>query len=67
MTTNTQTIKVNCQTFRRNPDGTWGSILTADINTATGSIRLPPGMTFKKGRTFSGVDVVTVLEQTCAR
>ena len=56
---------VTCQSFRKNDDGSWISILTTDIATPTGSIRIPAGMTFVKGKTLLGEDVAGLLEKNC--
>jgi len=56
---------VTCQAFAKNNDGSWTSILSTDVNTPTGTIRIPPGMTFIKGKTLLGEDVVELLEKNC--
>ena len=52
--------------FRKNPDGSWTSIRNSDVPTITpeGTARVCPGMTFHKGRTYWGIDVVGQLEQS---
>ena len=58
-------IAVTCQAYRKNSDGSWTSVQVSDINRPDGIIRIPPDMTFKKGTTLCGVDVVALLDQNC--
>ena len=59
--------KITCQNFSKNPDGSWNSIVSGDIVEPDGTIRFPPGMTFRKGITFYGIDVVAMLDQQCTK
>ena len=58
-----QKINIKNQAFNKNPDGSWTSIQNADIDAPIGTIRIPPKMTFRKGRTLNGIDVATLLDQ----
>lgn len=51
------------EAFKKNDDGTWTSLQTTFVNSPVGEVRIKPGMTFKPGRTFIGVDVVALLEK----
>jgi len=58
-------VSIRCEPFKKNQDGSWSSIQPADIRTARGDIRIPPGMTFMKNRPVWGVDVATYLDEHC--
>jgi hypothetical protein len=59
--------KLAFDAFKKNPDGDWVSVKNSDLNTKSNKvIRVPPGMTFKKGGTFLGFDIVQVLEYLSA-
>jgi len=58
---------VNCQHFSKDSEDSWVSVHITDIKAPNGIIRIPPGTTFRKGRTLSGVDVVSLLEQFCSQ
>lgn len=57
-----QTIAIIFEAYKRNKDGSWVSVQVNDINTPYGVIRIPPSMTFIKGRKFSGIDIAELLE-----
>jgi len=61
----TENIKVLCEAYSRNPDGSWTAIKISDIQTPDKSIRVNPGILFKKDRTMWGIDVVRLLEEHC--
>jgi hypothetical protein len=65
-TTMQKTVSIRCEPFKKNPDGSWSSVQQADIRTARGDIRIPPGMTFIKNRPIWGVDVAAYLDENCA-
>jgi hypothetical protein len=65
-TTMQKTVSIRCEPFKKNPDGSWSSVQQADIRTARGDIRIPPGMTFIKNRSIWGVDVAAYLDENCA-
>lgn len=59
--------KIAIDEFEKKPDGTWVSIKTSDVLTKDGGvIRIPPGMTFKKGTKFVGFDLAKLLDEVSA-
>ncbi|UCC18133.1 MAG: hypothetical protein JSU58_09025 [Dehalococcoidales bacterium] len=60
-----ETVSIRCEPFKKNPDGSWSSVQPADIRTARGDIRIPPGMIFFQIKPIWGVDVATYLEENC--
>ena len=60
-----ETLSIRCEPFKKNPDGSWSSVQPADIRTARGDIRIPPGMVFLKNRPLWGVDVAAYLDEFC--
>jgi len=58
-------VSIRCEPFEKNPDGSWSSIQPADIRTAVGDIRIPPGMVFVKNKPVWGVDVAAYLDEYC--
>jgi hypothetical protein len=53
--------KIECEDFRKNPDGTWTSSPNAKIGSNPFS-----NLTFESKRvTIGGVDLVTVLDRKC--
>ncbi len=59
--------KIAVEEFEKKPDGSWVCIKNSDIQTNTQRvIRIAPGMQFKKGGTFLGLDVVGALEKMAA-
>jgi hypothetical protein len=62
-----QTVKVSCDAYVRNPDGSWTAIKINDIQTTDRSIRINTGITFSKGRLIWGIDVASLLEEQCAK
>jgi hypothetical protein len=57
-------VILSTEAFTKNSDGSWTSIHVTDIQIPIGAIRIPPGMTFRAGKTLDGVDLVEVLERT---
>jgi len=56
-----------CDSFRKNPDGSWTCIKPAAIMKPDGGVvELSPGITFRKGVAFMGVDVAGLLDENCA-
>ena len=60
----TEDIVLSNEAFTKNSDGSWTSIHPSDIQAPIGTIRIPPGMTFRAGKTLIGVDLVEELEKT---
>lgn len=49
--------------FQKQPDGSWHCIKNSDVGTKTDKIiRLQPGMVFRKGTTFCGLDIAAALD-----
>lgn len=61
-----QQVKILCNAFQRNPDGSWTSIRNSDIQTPSATVRINPGILFKKGMIQWGIDIVKALEESCA-
>lgn len=62
-----QKSPVNCDHFYKDTDDSWKAVQITDINSPSGVIRIPPGTHFKKGHTFAGVDVYSLLERFCSQ
>ncbi len=59
--------KIAVEEFEKKSDGSWVCIKNSDLITNTQKvIRIAPGMLFKKGGTFLGLDVVGALEKMSA-
>ncbi|HNS79754.1 MAG TPA: hypothetical protein PKM17_13990 [Syntrophorhabdus sp.] len=59
--------KIMIEDFEKKPDGSWVAVKNSDINTKSGKvIRIAPGMTFRKGTTLWGIDVVNALDKISA-
>jgi len=54
-----------CQSFRKNPDGTWTSVHQTLVHTPLVSVLVNAGTIFRPGEFFMGVDMVTRLEREC--
>jgi hypothetical protein len=57
--------KTLCQSFRRNPDGSWTSIYQTRLDTPLVTIQLNAGTRFQPGDYFMGIDLVARLEAEC--
>ncbi len=58
-----EVTKIVVEEFEKRDDG-WVSVKTSDVVTRSGSvIRIPAGMTFKKGTTFLGFDFAELLDK----
>lgn len=60
-------IKFDCSGFKRNPDGSWVSTKISDIQTPEFTVRVNPGILFKKDRINWSLNVVEALEENCAQ
>jgi len=60
-------IRVDCGAFRRNPDGSWTSTRVTDIQTPETSVRVNPGILFRKGRILWGLNVADILDEHCSQ
>ncbi len=55
--------KIAIEEFEKKPDGSWVCVKNSDVTTKSQKvIRLIPGMTFKKGVVFCGVDIAEALD-----
>ena len=52
-------IQIPLSSFKKNPDGSWSPIQSIMI----GNITVSPGMNFRKGVLFNGLDIVDELEK----
>ncbi len=56
--------KIAVDEFEKQPDGSWTCVKNSDVTTKSQKvIRLMPGMIFKKGYLFCGVDVAETLDK----
>ena len=62
-----QTIRVPCEAFHKNPDGSWTARRGVEIQAPGGAIRFHEGQTFSPYKTFNGVLLARVFEQQCHR
>jgi len=60
--------KIAIEEFEKKPDGSWVCVKNSDVTTKLQRIiRLKPGMSFKKGVVFCGVDIAEALEKIGAK
>jgi hypothetical protein len=57
----------SCESFRRNPDGSWECIKPVTIFGYGGLIEISQGMLFTPGVPFTGIDMVAWLEENCGQ
>jgi hypothetical protein len=63
-----EVAKMAVEDFEKKPDGSWVAVNNSDINTKLGKvIRITPGIIFKKGTKFVGLDVAEVLDKIAAK
>jgi hypothetical protein len=56
--------KIIIDEFEKKPDGSWVCVKNADVSTKLQRvIRITPGMTFRKGVKFFGVDIAEALDK----
>ncbi|NMC73150.1 MAG: hypothetical protein GYA56_02125 [Geobacteraceae bacterium] len=59
---------ISVEDFQRQPDGSWVAIRTSDVQSKTGKvIRIPPGMSFRKGGKLVGFDIAEALDRVGLR
>ncbi len=59
-------LQFSCDAFQKNPDGTWTCIKPVTVQIPVGGeLKFHPGMTFRKGERYDGIDVATLLDQKC--
>jgi hypothetical protein len=57
---------LDCSKFRHNEDGSWTPISQFTITNQNGShVSMGPGVSFRPGVQFSGIDLATLLNQQC--
>jgi hypothetical protein len=57
-------VKIALEEYEKKPDGSWVSVKNSDITTKEQRvIRIAPGMTFKKGSKFLGLDIAETLDK----
>ncbi len=49
--------------FKKNPDGSWSCVKQVTIKGPSGEIRIGPGMSFREGVQFMGIDLAALLNQ----
>jgi len=55
-----------CSAFQKNSDGSWSSVKSVTITSPQGGqIQIGPGMTFRAGVLFMGLDLAKYLDQIC--
>lgn len=55
---------IKVEDFERRPDGSWVAVRTSDVQSKTGKvIRIPPGMSFRKGGKLVGLDIADALDR----
>jgi hypothetical protein len=60
--------QLDCADFVRNPDGSWSPARQMTIpNLNGGRVSMGPGVTFKEGAKFVGVDLGAILDRQCSR
>jgi len=55
-----------CNSFEKNPDGSWTSIKAVKINVPGVDMEIEEGMTFKRGEKFQDIDIAGWLNEICA-
>ncbi len=62
-----EVAKIAVDEFEKKPDGSWVCVKNSDITTKSQKvIRITPGMTFKKGTQFIGIDIADALDKFSA-
>lgn len=57
---------IDCSNFRHNEDGSWTPVSQFTITNQNGSqVSMGPGVSFRPGVQFSGIDLATLLNQQC--
>ena len=61
-------VKIAVEEFEKKPDGSWTCVQNADVTTKLQRVfRITPGMTFKKGVEFFGIDIAGALDKLSAK
>jgi len=56
---------IPCNAFQKNPDGSWSPTRQVTISGPNGQGTMNPGVSFRPGVAFMGIDMATALEQQC--
>lgn len=56
-----------CSAFKKNPDGSWTSVGSATFEFQDSKIVINPGMTVRRGVSFSGIDLAQWLDENCSQ
>jgi len=59
------TSEDQCKSFRKNSDGSWTCVSKIRIAGPLARSFISPGITFRPGQLFLGIDVVATLEASC--
>jgi hypothetical protein len=62
---NAQTPQIDCSQFRHNDDGSWSPLVPVRITGPNGSVQIGPGVSFREGVAFMGIDLAALLDQQC--
>jgi len=55
-----------CTAFRKDPDGMWTPLQPVTLRSANGgAIPISPGMSFRSGVPFMGLDIASELNKNC--
>lgn len=60
-----QISTVPCDAFQHNPDGSWSPLHRVTITGPNGQVTMGPGVAFRPGVAFMGIDMATVLNRQC--
>ncbi len=60
-----QTGDVPCDSFQKNPDGSWVAVNNASLPGAGRVFHVQQGANFKPGASFMGISVVEMLDKAC--
>ncbi len=60
-------VKIAVEEYEKKPDGSWVCVKNSDVGTKLQRvIRVAPGMIFRKGVKFCGVDIAETLDKISA-
>lgn len=62
ITASAQNRPLTCADFVRNPDGSWSPVVPVFLNGVT----MGPGVSFRPGVSFGGIDLASVLNRQCS-
>jgi hypothetical protein len=56
---------IPCSVFQKNPDGSWSAKQQITITGPNGQVTISPGVSYRPGVAFMGIDLAAQLEQQC--